>query len=236
MSRRVEVVVKVGGSLAKSALAEGAPVEGTPLVDAVCATLGRLASRAGAVVVPGGGPFADAVREADQQLGLDPTTAHRMALLAMDQYGWLLADRIGRWGRARTVPATSAVVAALERGEVPILLPAAWLDAVDPLPHSWDVTGDSIAAWIAGECGAARLVLVKRAPPPGAETGSTGPGSRPGVADLVAAGYLDPYFPEALPPGVAVWLVDASAPGGAAAALEAALAGRAAPGAAEIIR
>ncbi len=236
MSRRVEVVVKVGGSLA-----EGAPVKGAWLVDAVCATLGRFASRAGAVVVPGGGPFADAVREADHRLGLDPTTAHRMAILAMDQYGWLLADRIGRGGRARTVPATSAIVAALERGEVPILLPAAWVDAVDPLPHSWDVTGDSIAAWVASECGAARLVLVKRSPPPGAGPSNGGragfrAGPRLRVADLVAAGYLDPHFPEALPPGVAVWVTDASAPDGAAAALEAALAGRAAPGAVELVR
>lgn len=229
-SRRIEVVVKVGGSLA----------EGSPFVDPVCAALGRLAAGSGALVVPGGGPFADAVREADRRLGLDPTTAHRMAILAMDQYGWLLADRIARaaaapappgrpaGARPRTVPALSAAVAALERGEVPVLLPAAWLDALDPLPHSWDVTGDSIAAWVAGECGAARLVLVKRSPPPAAA------GRSPRLAELVSAGHLDPYFPAARPAHVAVWLVDASAPGGPEAPLEAALAGRAAPGAAEI--
>ena len=46
------------------------------------------------VVVPGGGPFADAVRDFDRSLGLSPHTAHWMALLAMDQYGHVLADRI----------------------------------------------------------------------------------------------------------------------------------------------
>ena len=53
--------------------------------------------------------------------------------------------------------------------------PASWLRRVDPLPHSWNVTSDSIAAWVAGAVGAKDLLLIK---PPHA----TG-------ADLV-----DPYF------------------------------------------
>ncbi|HET8757356.1 MAG TPA: hypothetical protein VFM58_15160, partial [Solirubrobacteraceae bacterium] len=32
---------------------------------------------------------------------------------------------------------------------------------LDGLPASWDVTSDSIAAWVAGRAGAGRLVLVK---------------------------------------------------------------------------
>jgi aspartokinase-like uncharacterized kinase len=42
-----------------------------------------------------------------------------------------------------------------------VLAPSRWLRDADPLPHSWDVTSDSIAAWIAGEIGARELVLVK---------------------------------------------------------------------------
>jgi type VI secretion system protein ImpG len=44
---------------------------------------------------------------------------------------------------------------------LPIVAPYHWLRAVDPLPHSWDVTSDSIAAWVAGAVGAQRLLLVK---------------------------------------------------------------------------
>ena len=40
-----------------------------------------------------------------------------------------------------------------------MLLPAAL--PLDALPASWGVTSDSIAAWVAGEVGAGRLVLVK---------------------------------------------------------------------------
>ena len=50
---------------------------------------------------------------------------------------------------------------ALKAGSVPVLAPLRWLRNADPLPHSWDVTSDSIAAWMAGEFGAADLLLVK---------------------------------------------------------------------------
>jgi hypothetical protein len=46
-----------------------------------------------------------------------------------------------------------------------VLAPSRWLAAADPLPHTWEVTSDSIAAWAAGELDAAHLILVK---PPGA--------------------------------------------------------------------
>jgi 5-(aminomethyl)-3-furanmethanol phosphate kinase len=46
-------------------------------------------------------------------------------------------------------------------GAVSVLLPAALLRERDPLPESWSVTSDSIAAWVAGAAGAGRLVLVK---------------------------------------------------------------------------
>ncbi|MGH7649286.1 MAG: hypothetical protein ACREND_14305, partial [Gemmatimonadaceae bacterium] len=68
--------------------------------------------------------------------------------------------------------------------------PYRWLRARDPLPHSWDVTSDSIAAWVAGELHARRLVLVK-----------------PAVAEQAA--LVDAYFQRALPNGVEVVIADA---------------------------
>jgi aspartokinase-like uncharacterized kinase len=69
------------------------------------------------------------------------------------------------------------VSTALASRRIPVLAPYAWLRRADPLPHSWEVTSDSIAAWIARAIGASRLVLVK---PPGAE-------SRPDIVD----GYFE---------------------------------------------
>ena len=118
------------------------------------ATLGRAARRRRLLVVPGGGSFADEVRRADRRFGLGDSAAHWMAILAMDQYGHLLA---------RLAPGAALVrhPRGVKPGRLNILLPSSWLVDADPLPHSWDVTSDSIAAWVAGAAGARRLVLVK---------------------------------------------------------------------------
>ena len=44
------------------------------------------------LVVPGGGPFADLIREVSAKMGLGDEAAHWMAVLAMEQYAYLLAD------------------------------------------------------------------------------------------------------------------------------------------------
>jgi len=170
----VEIVVKVGGAL----LAQSDDF------DAVLDTIGAAARDRRLLVVPGGGPFADAVRDVDRRLQLADETAHWMAVLAMDQYAHLLADRLAR---GVLVADRAAIADALDAGHVPVLAPFAWLRRVDPLPHSWDVTSDSIAAWVAGELGAQRLVLIK---PPGAV---------PGAADLV-----DAHFARSIPNGLDV--------------------------------
>jgi 5-(aminomethyl)-3-furanmethanol phosphate kinase len=113
---------------------------GAVLTEGSVMALARIARDGRTLVVPGGGPFADKVRAADARFGLSDDDAHWAAILAMDQYANALA--------------------ALAPG-LPILAPYHWLRAVDPLPHSWDVTSDSIAAWIAHAVGAKRLLLVK---------------------------------------------------------------------------
>ena len=44
---------------------------------------------------------------------------------------------------------------------VAVLAPYRWLRAADVLPHTWDATSDSVAAFVAGALDAERLVLVK---------------------------------------------------------------------------
>jgi aspartokinase-like uncharacterized kinase len=79
-------------------------------------------------------------------------------VLAMDQYAYVLVDHLSG---STLVARPSDIGQALENRRIPVLAPYQWLREADPLPHSWDVTSDSIAAWVAGQVGASRLVLVK---------------------------------------------------------------------------
>jgi len=72
-------VVKLGGSLL-----------GSPELPRWLDTLVQV-SDGKVVIVPGGGIFADAVREAQKLAHVSDATAHHLALCAMDQFGLLLA-------------------------------------------------------------------------------------------------------------------------------------------------
>jgi aspartokinase-like uncharacterized kinase len=110
------------------------------------------------LIVPGGGPFADAVRAVDRSCRLPDDASHWMAVLAMDQYAFVLAARLAG---ARIVEDLTGIHDAISANELPVLAPFRWLRTLDPLPHSWDVTSDSIAAWVATHVHSERLVLVK---------------------------------------------------------------------------
>ena len=166
----IDLVIKVGGGL----------LEHVEHLDRLLRAIAEAARARRVVVVPGGGPFADAVRDADGLLGLGANAAHWMAILGMDQYAHLLTSRVSG---AVVVSTREEIDSALGQGQIPVLAPSRWLSSVDPLPHSWDVTSDSIASWLAGELGARRLLLVK---PPGAR----------------GASLVDAYFARALPPHI----------------------------------
>lgn len=144
----MKFVVKIGGSLL------GYRDE----LEKLCSILGELAAQYKLLVVPGGGKFADLVRSVDKVYGLSPLTSHRMAILAMDQYGLLLAD---------ITPNSTVVYTLDEIGEIwkkkrlPILLPSRLLFTSDELPFSWDVTSDTISAYIARLLKIKKLILVK---------------------------------------------------------------------------
>jgi aspartokinase-like uncharacterized kinase len=142
-----DAVLKIGGSLSR----------GDGLAD-LCREVGRVGERFRLMVVPGGGRFADEVRDAYKKFSLGETPAHRMALLAMDQYAYVLNHLI-----PGSVLTRDLEVPPLKdpRGSVKILLPASSVDRTDALPHSWDVTSDAIAAWVARRVRCESLVLVK---------------------------------------------------------------------------
>ena len=143
-------VLKIGGGLPRD--------RGDAALRALCTAVGAAAARHPLLVVPGGGAFADAVRAEDRRFGLRAATAHEMAILAMDQFGLMLGELVPGAGVCRDL-ATAAAVQRDRRAAV--LLPAALVLEAEDLPASWDVTSDSIAAWVAGRAGARRVVLLK---------------------------------------------------------------------------
>jgi aspartokinase-like uncharacterized kinase len=186
----VLTVVKVGGGIGD---------DGLP---GLCNALGELGERHPLIVVPGGAGFADAVRDADRRHGLSPASSHRMAILGMEQFGWVLGDLIP--GAVRR-----SDLAQVRAGRATVLLPAAL--SLDGLPASWEVTSDSIAAWVAGQAGAGRLVLVKGVDglfadwPPRGE-----PLARLTVAELAAlrSGGVDQHLPAMLADaGFETWVI-----------------------------
>ena len=91
------------------------------------------ASKRPLLLIPGGGPFADLVR----CVQADNDTAHWMAVSAMEQFGLFIAS----FG----ISATDFIITPLT---TTVFLPYRYLRLTDPLPHTWDVTSDTIAAWI----------------------------------------------------------------------------------------
>lgn len=143
------VVVKLGGSLA------GSKVLGECLI--------KVAKRyrdQSMVIVPGGGAFADQVRKAQAEWHFDDVTAHRMAILAMQQMALLYHGLQPKFPLAGVL---AEIRSALSDYRVVIWSPnVAELEQAGV--HScWDVTSDSLAAWLAGQLSADELILVKSA-------------------------------------------------------------------------
>jgi 5-(aminomethyl)-3-furanmethanol phosphate kinase len=143
----LEAVIKVGGSLSRI----------PRILNALGAELSGLAKKHQFMVVPGGGKFADAVRELDAKYSLPATVSHKMAILAMDQYGLLLSRVIPESSTCDSLETARKISGA---GLVPIFLPSQLLFNSDPFEPSWDVTSDSIAAYLAVELKATKAIFV----------------------------------------------------------------------------
>jgi len=111
------------------------------------------------VIVPGGGPFADQVRMSQKRLNYSDEAAHAMAILAMDQFGIAITER---HMRLRTAQSIAEIREVLDAGLIPVWLPSRLaIDAAD-IPTSWDVTSDSLSAWLAGKLQADTVLLIKQ--------------------------------------------------------------------------
>jgi 5-(aminomethyl)-3-furanmethanol phosphate kinase len=181
-----DVVAKVGGSL----------LDVPDLRDRLRRWLAGLGT-ARVLLVPGGGAFADVVRQLDRTYALGGAASHWLALKTVDLNGEVLNCLLGqRPGAART----EELARFWEAKAVPVLgiiqFALVDKDRPDTLPANWTVSSDSIAARIATVTGARRLVLLKSTDlPAGIDWEEAG-----------RLGYVDGYFATAVRqrPGLAV--------------------------------
>ncbi len=142
--RPLPLVVKIGGGLLGS--------EGLDGLRRGCAEVLELARDQPVLVVPGGGPFADAVRALDAQVGLGDHVAHALALRAMDQLGVLLAPML---------PGAEPIVRLVAPQALGLLAVEPAFAGRPGVPESWAVTSDSLAVLAAGAIGAEEAILLK---------------------------------------------------------------------------
>jgi aspartokinase-like uncharacterized kinase len=164
-------VYKIGGSLAESATAK-------QLLQHL-----RDVKKERVIVVPGGGTFADAVRGAQSIHNFSDRAAHHMALMAMRTMARMLVDLVSGYELADD---EAAMHACWTRGSIPIWCPENLALADSNIEESWDVTSDSLAAWLAARMNATRLIILKSC--------AVAPEDSRNAARLVVAGVVDAAF------------------------------------------
>ena len=134
------VIIKLGGSLIE---------KGRDIIQSLRDYVEEKDRALTIILIPGGGPFAEVVRNlsGDIHIPISEEAAHWMAVFAMHQYGIFLAS-----GEIK-IPLVESVDEIDKAGPICILLPYKILKADDCLPHTWDVTSDTIAAFVANKIG-----------------------------------------------------------------------------------
>ena len=166
------IVVKLGGSLYSSAYLK-------EWIDALVTI-----EHQKIIIVPGGGPFANVVRTAYEDWHIDEQSSHDMAILAMQQYGILISSL-----NEQTVLINSVDLLEdnLKLKKVMIWLPNKDVSERCSYDSSWEVTSDSLSAWLANTVDAKKLCLIKSAKITNSD-----------IDELISLDIVDPYFSKAV--------------------------------------
>ncbi len=161
-------VIKLGGSLFQD--------DGLPLI----VNKINQSTLSPAVIVTGGGRLANEIRCLQSRFRFDDYSAHHMAILAMQQTALVCHSMQQDW------PLLKSVSTLREKEGADIRV---WMPQIEELDQcgveaSWDVTSDSLAAWLAKQLGAQELLVVK----------STTIDPKLSLSELQKAGVLDRAF------------------------------------------
>ncbi|KQW66236.1 MULTISPECIES: aspartate kinase [unclassified Methylibium] len=133
------------------------------------------------IVVPGGGAFADQVRDAQSQWQFDDLAAHNMAVLGMAQTALMLQ---GLCPALQAAAGEQPLRRVLQGGQTALWLPLDLLRSRPDELTNWGVSSDSLALWLAQRLHAERLLVVK----------SCAIDGRRSLAQLGETGVLDAEF------------------------------------------
>ena len=136
----IKQVVKIGGSLF--------PKYAIDLAD-------RL-ENTGSLIILGGGEFANLIRKYNDEMDFSEETNHWTAIDCMDIIAKLVNDKVESARLAYTIDEAKEIS---DDGFTPIFVVSEFLRAEDPFECSWDVTSDSIAAYIAHLINAKLLIV-----------------------------------------------------------------------------
>ncbi len=163
------IIIKVGGSLAESGRLKD-----------VLALIAE--TRRPVIVVPGGGQFAEKIRDLQNALRFDDAAAHRLAMLGMHQMAEIYFKLQPRLAPADSIEGIARILAI---GQIPVWLPLQMCQDDPKIPTDWSITSDGLAARLCERMGCLPLVLLKSTEVDATET----------AEQLAKGGVVDMAFP-----------------------------------------
>ena len=136
----VKQVVKIGGSLFPNYAID----------------LAKQLEDTGSVIILGGGEFANLIRSYDEEIHFSQEVNHWTAIDCMDILAKLVNDKVESVKLAYSL---KEVIEISDEGFTPIFVVSEFLRTEDPFECSWDVTSDSIAAYVANALNANLLIV-----------------------------------------------------------------------------
>ena len=136
----IKQVVKIGGSLFPN----------------YAINLAEKLKNTGSVIILGGGEFANLIRKYDDDINFSEETNHWTAIDCMDIIAKLVNDKVDSTKLAYSIDEVNEI---LDEGFTPIFVVSEFLKREDPFECSWDVTSDSIAAYVSHILNANLLIV-----------------------------------------------------------------------------
>ena len=136
----IKQVVKIGGSLFPNYAIE----------------LAEQLEKSNSVIILGGGEFANLIRRYDEEIHFTEHTNHWRAIDCMDIIAKLVNDKVESTKLAFSIEEVNKIS---DEGLTPIFVVSDFLKREDPFECSWDVTSDSIAAYVAHLLNANLLIV-----------------------------------------------------------------------------